>query len=365
MMRVLYPLNSHQIGGGNRSMLTLWAGLRSLDVEPRAVAPDVGPMVDACAEAGVRCSTSSYYMKPTWREPWRSLTAYRYWTKLVATTSPVLVHTNGFWPSQAIALAASRAGLPHVCHVRFAASRAYLDWVFRGLPKPDLFILNSQALANELQPALEEICRSSRFEVVYNAVDLNLFRPAPRTPGPLRIGIVANLIPVKGHEDFLRMAQTLQRRHVDAQFWVIGGDIYDTGYDAALRNLAAQLGVDGAVTFFGHRSDVPTLVSQLDVLVCASHEEPFGRCLIEAMACGKPVVATRVGGIPEVVDDGVTGVLVPPRSPGDLADAVEHLLQSPLAMTRLGEAARARASELFSSEAHALRVKSIYDRVVR
>jgi glycosyltransferase involved in cell wall biosynthesis len=363
-MRILYPLVSHQIGGGNRSILTLFSGLAPLGVDPIAVCPAQGQMTAACAEAHIDCRVVPHYLKPSWREPWTSWQAYQSWKALLADTSPALVHSNGFPPAQAISLAARQAGRRHICHVRFGETKEYLDWVFRGLPKPDLFIFNSEALAAEVRPRLQVNTPGAEFEVVHNAVDLSLFQPAPRAPGPPRVGIVANLWPVKGHDDFLQMARTLTDRGVEAQYWVIGGDLYGSGYDAKVHALADSLGLRERVTFFGHRSDIPTLMAQLDLLVCASHVEPFGRVLIEAMACEKPVVATRVGGIPEVVADGETGVLVPPHAAGDLADAVGGLLASAETMSRYGAAGRRRAIALFNADTHAARIKTIYDRLV-
>jgi alpha-maltose-1-phosphate synthase len=106
------------------------------------------------------------------------------------------------------------------------------------------------------------------------------------------------------------------------------------------------------------------LLNELDVLVCPSHVEPFGRCLIEAMACEKPVVATRVGGIPEVVDDGTTGILVPPNSPELLATAVASLLNDAELSVRMGQAGRARVENHFAADAHVAAVLEVYGEVL-
>ena len=280
-LQVLYLLNSSQIGGGNRSMLTLWAFIQAMDVGVVAVAPRMGPMTTACAEASISVSIVPD-LEPSWRHPVQLAEEFRMWSSTIARAKPSLIHTSGFVPSRCVALAASARRLPHICHVRFGEPPTYLKWVFRGLPKPDVFIMSSRALLDQVRPELARACPHAAFEVVHNAVDLAAFRPVARAPGPPRIGIVANLLPVKGHEDFLRMAQILLQRGSDAEFWIIGGDIHSTGYDADLRRRAADLGVSHRTTFFGHQADVPSLMAQLDVLVCASYEEPFGRALIEA-----------------------------------------------------------------------------------
>ncbi|HVY60846.1 MAG TPA: glycosyltransferase, partial [Planctomycetota bacterium] len=347
-MRVLFPLNSAEIGGGNRSLLTLWAGLRPLGIDAAAVAPGAGPMVEACREAAVPCATSDF-AQPEWRRPLAAVRGLAGWRGLLRGHD--LVHSNGLQAARSVALAARLAGIPHVCHVRFGAPESYLAWVFRGLPGPAAFVFNSEALRGEAGPALAHACPRAAQHVVHNAVDLGRFRPRPRPAGVApRIGIVANLAPVKGHEDFLLMARDLADRGIPAELWIAGDDILGGGRAELLRRRAAELGLEGATRFLGHRADVAELMSELDVLVSASLEEPFGRVLIEAMACARPVVATAVGGVPEVVEDGVTGLLVPPAQPGRLADAVGRLLASPELRAAMGEAGRRRAAERFAHD---------------
>jgi glycosyltransferase involved in cell wall biosynthesis len=363
-MRVLYLLNSDQIGGGNRSLLELWRAGRQLGLAPAAISPASGPMEAACASAEVPVRVVPY-VEPDWRRPVATARATWDWRRLIKIASVDVVHSNGFTPSRAVATAARLTRTPHVCHVRFGASAQFLAWVFHGLPVPDVFIFNSHALADDLVPHLRGAYGRIRHEVIHNGVNLEAFRAQPRRPGCPRIGIVANLIPVKGHADFLHMAARLKSEGVEAEYWIIGGDIHRTGLDQKLERLSCELGVAPDVRFLGHRNDVPDLVAQLDVLVCASHDEPFGRCLIEAMSCGKPVVATRVGGIPEVVEDGSSGLLVPARDPSALAAAVARLLRDPTLAAAMGRAGHQRAQACFDAHAHAARVGAVYETLRR
>jgi glycosyltransferase involved in cell wall biosynthesis len=211
--------------------------------------------------------------------------------------------------------------------------------------------------------------------VVADPVDLDRFHP--RMAGdrirrelgiggaePL-IGMIGHLTPWKGHEVFLEIARGVADRMPRARFVVVGGSIYEThghaGYPETLQQKAAALGLSDRVTFLGIRDDIPDLLAGLDVLVHApTAPEPFGRVLAEALAVGRPVVAARCGGIPEVVEDGVTGTLVRPGDVVAFTASVVRLLEDPAMGRRLGVAGRLRAEARFGIEAHTAGVLEAY-----
>lgn len=358
--RVLLLSNSAQIGGGNRSLLLLADGLRKRGVQPMIVHPSAGPMLAESRSQQI-ASVVVPNQQPSWKHPWQTVSARREWRSVIDEFQPELIHANDLSTCRSISGVAVSAGIPLIAHVRFPPTRDYADWVFRRVPSPQAFIFNSHQMHSSVWPLLRPGSPDSRTYVVHNGVAVDEFHAAPggMTDRP-RIGIVANLLPVKGHEDFLQMAAGLTRDGYDADYWIIGGDIHRTGFGERLERLAEELHLADRIRFWGHRSDVASLVSQLNIAVCASHEEPFGRCLVEAMACEKPVVATRVGGIPEVVAEGVTGFLVEPRSPDQLAAAVADLLDDRQLAATLGCAGRARVEELFSADAHVESILEIY-----
>jgi glycosyltransferase involved in cell wall biosynthesis len=126
----------------------------------------------------------------------------------------------------------------------------------------------------------------------------------------------------------------------------------------------AELGLSDRFRFLGFRPDAPRAVQAFDVVAVPSHVEPFGLAALEAMAAGRPVVASRVGGLPEIVLDGRTGVLVPPRDAAALARGIAGLLDDPALMAAMGEAGRLRASKVFSLGAHGEAMQSLYDRLI-
>lgn len=210
-----------------------------------------------------------------------------------------------------------------------------------------------------------------RVVTIENGVDLATWDPAlyPR-PG-LRaewaladdqpaIGIVGHLSPVKGHADFLEAATRVLRAHPSARFLIVG----DGALRADLEAQARTLGIAGQVVFTGARHDIPRVLAALDLVVLASHTEGMSNALLEAMAMARPVVATAVGGNPDVLRDGVTGRLVPARDPAALAKAITGLLDDRAAATTLGRAAREDVAERLSLPRMVARYESLYRELV-
>lgn len=365
-MRVLYLTNAAQIGGGNRSLLVLWQAIRRLDVEPFAVCPDDGPMVAESRRQSIPVEIRPY-VQPAVRSPRATLRATRDWIGLLRRERIDLVHANDPSNARAIAMAARVVGVPVVCYVHYPPASGYLEWCFRFLPSPRAFAYCSDAIRREIEPAARAVAPGSLHRVIHNSVALADFpAPAPdtRRTGPLRIGIIANLLPVKGHDDFLTMASILTRNGVDAEFVIVGGDIHGSGYGETLHDLAKSLGIADRVHFTGHVPNVPDILRTLDIVVCASTVEPFGICVIEAMAAGKPVVATRTGGLPEIVLPERTGLLVEPRNPAQLADAVGRLATAPELRAVFGTAGRQRVEEAFSDARQAEDTAALYREVL-
>ena len=184
----------------------------------------------------------------------------------------------------------------------------------------------------------------SRFPGRDEAVrDDALARSLGLPPGLPVIGVLARFRPEKDHRTFLRAARLVADRRPDARFLLVGdGPLQDE-----LRALARALGLDGRVVFAGKRDDVMPLLTLLDLSVLPSANDCFPYAVLESMAMGLPVVATSVGALPDIVEEGVTGHLVPPRDPERLAERMLELLDGPERARALGAAGRRRVERNF------------------
>lgn len=174
------------------------------------------------------------------------------------------------------------------------------------------------------------------------------------------IGTVGRFVPPKGHTYLLDAIVRLQSQFPDVKTLVVG----DGALLRPMEEKAQALGLSDAVVFTGIRRDVPEILALLDVFVLPSLWEGLPIALLEAMAAGLPVVATRVGGVPEVVEDGVTGLLVPPRDPDALAEAITRLLRDPDLRCKMGQAGRERVESEFSVEKMVRKTETLYEEVL-
>lgn len=183
-------------------------------------------------------------------------------------------------------------------------------------------------------------------------------------PDQTAVGIVGRLQPWKGQHVFLRAAARLANRS-GVLFFVIGDAIggFSESYPEHLRSLARTLGIPDRVRFPGHRSDVPRVLAALDVFVHASMAEPFGITIVEAMAAGKPVVATRGGGVEEIVTDNETGLLVEHGDDAAMAAAVARYLDEPSLASRVSSAGRAAAEARFTTDRMIAETTDLIERV--
>lgn len=175
------------------------------------------------------------------------------------------------------------------------------------------------------------------------------------------IGIVGRLVPVKNQALFLRAAREVLDRGVHARFVVVG----DGPLREPLRALAQELLLDEHVLFAGFRTDVMTLLSIFDLCLLTSNSETSAYGVSEPMAMGLPVVATAVGGVPELIDHGVDGWLCPPRDAAALADAVCMLLADPARAARMGERAAIKVRERLSLDRMVGQLEDVYRQVFR
>jgi glycosyltransferase involved in cell wall biosynthesis len=179
------------------------------------------------------------------------------------------------------------------------------------------------------------------------------------------VGVVSRLTRLKGLEHFLEAAAMVRSRVPDIRFVIVGETSpMDRGYLGQLQRYAERCGVAQDVIFTGLRRDVPAVLSSLTVSVMPSLNEALSNVVLESMAAGAPTVATRVGGTPEAIVDGVTGLLVPPADSAALADAIVRLLHDRQLAAYLGRAARERIADHFSVKRMVRATEDLYVRLL-
>jgi glycosyltransferase involved in cell wall biosynthesis len=284
---------------------------------------------------------------------------------------PALVYlANGFRANMDGVIAARLSGIPVVCHEKGfehvgPLERVTARWI-------DACICMTDEIADYCRT---HGLRPRRLLTIYDGIDTTEFAPGGgaavrREFGipadvPL-VGIVGHIQEWKGQHLVAEAVAEARRRFPDLQCLVVGG-VHRRGveYAAQLQDRIARPDLAGHVILAGARNDVPACLDATDVVIHASVvAEPFGRVMIEAMALGKPVIAPREGGPLVIVVDGETGLLVPPRDPHTLAEALVTLVGNPARREAMGRAGRKRVDEVFDIRHHVQKIEALFDAVL-
>ena len=278
-----------------------------------------------------------------------------------------LVHVNDADDAAIASMACRLVGIPCVAHMRSEMvpskfRKLYLQWA-------DLLIAVSEGVRRH---AIQGGLPQEKVVTVYSGIDLQQAKAAGFgqevrrahgiAPETLVIGSVANIAPKKGYDVLIRAVAKARQEIDDVACLIVGAD--DRGLQAGLQRLGESLGLDGRLCFAGFQEEVFPYLDAMDLFVLASVDEGFGIVLLEAMACGKPVVATTVDGPPEIVEDGQTGLLVPPRDPDAMAKALVELLHDSERRARMGKQGQARVRTAFSLDSQMRTLIGLYDQLL-
>ncbi len=388
---VVYFDHTALMSGGEIALLHLLQHLDTHRFLPVVVLSADGPLHAKLMEAGIETyilllETSvgetrkdSLGLRSLLR-PKAALQVLRYACRLarfLKVRNAQLLHTNSLKADVIGGIAGRLARVPVIWHLRDRIAADYLPssavkgfrWLARLLPT--CILANSQATLMALEPRAKTgkvILKAgrvrTRLEVVHDGIPASeASNPVSGARSVLRIGMVGRLSPWKGQHIFLEAAALIHQQFPEARFQIIGSAMFgEEAYEAKVRQLCKTLELTECVEFTGFRKDVPAMIEQLDVLVHASTiGEPFGQVVVEGMVAGKPVVATNGGGVPEIVQEGVTGWLVPMGESAPMAEAILRLLRDPEGAARMGAAGRQRVLDHFTIELTARRVEAVYD----
>jgi glycosyltransferase involved in cell wall biosynthesis len=366
VLRVGYVFNSPEIvGGGEFSFIDLLDAIREVQVKPVALVPGPG-------EIKTRLQSLDVDIEDIPLPPLRSrslLSLPRQQAQLAGLFKDLkldLIHTNGARCMLYAGPAARRAGMPCLWHVRVLERDRLLDRIRARYAS--LIVANSHAVAAAIQPCVPA---STSVKVIYNGIRLNRFTSVPpadlsrafgATEFPVVLG-VGRFTRVKAFEDLIRACAILKNQGLRFSCILVGEPLpSERGYEIELRRLTQDLRLTN-VFFAGWRTDVASIMKSSSVLVMPSHGEAFGRVVIEAWACGLPVVAANVGGPAELIRHGIDGLLVPVGNPETLGRAVTSLLEDRAFSDRIAAAAAQRTAK-FSLENHVEHMLRIYRELV-
>lgn len=335
-------------GGQNQVLLTV-TGLAEMGHQPILVSHADGELRRRASE-GLRFIGFSPRSEFDVHAGWQLAQVFK-------DTQPEVVHAHDPMAVSLTAMALQmNHGLPSLPlvvasrRVDFHLKRhAFSKWKYKHV---DVFIAASQLIATVLG---DDGVTADRIEVVHDGVNVRAIERVPLVDahaafwlpaGAPLVGNVAALAPHKGQRHLVAAAARVIRELPDVRFLIVGeGELHD-----ALARQIKDLGLDRHVFLTGFRSDALGLIKSFDLFAMSSVTEGLGSAILEAMALGRPVVATRAGGIPEAVDDGVTGALVPPNDAAALAKAIVTLMRDRPLRERFGAAGRERVEREFSVE---------------
>lgn len=359
------------IGGTEISTLLLLKYIDKEKFNPTYIIPNVGPLFDRITNLGIKAVTMPLkqiklpfptgYSVTVWRLAW-----------FIQKNKIDLVVCSHQLCNQYGLLAARLNRIPIVCHTRNLISDFRSFWR-TFLHFPDVLIANSKATAESYSPFIK---KAQKVVVVYNGVDLGEYSPSMNGSSVRKrykigdneflIGVISRISRSKKQDVFIKALTEVVRIYPHIRALIVGNTEIERAehYLKELYRMVAELGIGDKVIFTDFVNDMKELYASLDLLVLPSRSEGFGRVFIEAMAMEKPIVTTRVGGTVEVVEDGVTGILVPSDDVNCLSKTIIRMIENEEDRKRMGKAGRKRAENMFSIEKNVEETQKVYIKVL-
>ena len=382
-MKILFYNHTGQVSGAERVLLLILSRLNRSRFAAVLLCPPAGQLQKEAKALNVRCADVDQLNA---RFTWRIDALIRYVASFVSTMrqvrsrvrehQPELIHANSVRAGLVISAATLGLGIPIVWHVHDLLPKHPLSTCIRlfALLRPPLrIVVVANAAADRFKgKLLLRFPKRVKVAVVYNAVDaarLSSTSTSVSIRKELRIrnsdrliGIVGNLSPVKGQLELIRAFAEARKRIPNLALLVVGSALFNRG-DGYQKQLLAEVRVlklEPYVRLLGQRSDVPAIMAALDLLVMNSRSEAFPLVALEGMAAGVPVLATAVGGLPELITHETNGWLVPFGDEAKLVDGIASLLEQPDLSTRLAAQGRQRVSKNFPVHKFMTRIEAIY-----
>ncbi len=380
-IRLAFFLPGLEVGGTERALAALLHGLPSERFDVHVIClSEFGPLEADVRSTGARLIDLGYA---------RRQQTGKHWWRTAASLTGVILRLASYLRQERIeilhtmipacniygAIAGRLAGVPHLCCSKLSLAN-YRDSRRLLAMAENITDRWFQLVHCKSQGIVEDVVRREpiprdRMRVIYNGINVDdylstEYREKLRMefgvgPEIILLGVVANLNAYKGHADLIDAIRICSEALPHLSCIFVGRD---DGIGKELQRRINVAHLQNRIRLVGPRTDVPAVMSALDCLVSASHEEGFSNVILEAMASALPVIATRVGGNPEAVEDKVTGLLVEPRNIEQMAQALRQLANDPKAAGKMGERGRDRVRALFSHDAYINGMLGFYDELL-
>ncbi len=367
LLSVLYIEERGKIhGGGQIYLLNLMANLNKNKFLPVFICPNDDEMAEAARKFGAKV----YFIDmPRLSNPLN----VSLWIRTILQLSKVikqekikLVHSNAALRGSVFGVIAAKINrIPFIWHIHVFYSARFSDIILSFLCDKIIVV------ARICKKRFFWLGDSRKLIVNHNGVDLHKFEQA-KNDGSLRtefsisrdtsvVGSIGLLHPIKGQDIFLNAAKQVLSLFPETKFLIVGDD--DTPrkeYRIKLEDLSKELGITDKVIFCGWRKNIPEVLAAMDIFILPSRIDHFPLVVLEAMAAAKPVIATRVGGVPELIENGVNGILVDVNDPGKLSAAISEFLQDKAKARKLADSGHKRVEDYFTVKANTSRVEEVY-----
>lgn len=378
--KVLFPYMETLVGGSYISSSIIAGHLKSSsDFAPCVALPGYGANAGVFRRAGLKphyyglspghidlIHSSSGYIGKLRASP-AYLAACLKAVRFLEAMRPDIVHINDDSTILTWGPAARLRGIPVIWHVRQEKANKLLDSIRLKMADYLIFIARSTRNRFGNKPLPPNW-------VIYNGVDLELYQPPADRPEEKKklglsgkkvtVGFIGNFTPNKRPDWFVQAGIDILKAGAGAEFVMAGQDFTGGRYEKELRRMVSMEGFEDSFFFLGYRNDIPQIMKSLDVLLLTSVLEPFGRVIIEAMACEVAVLATMAGGVPEIIDNGKTGIMVPPHDYHLFQKAALRLITDRNQRQELSGAARGSVMKRFSAGKMVRDVISVYSDII-
>jgi len=367
--KILYITPSVRLFGARVILFTFITNIDRNQFEPIVVCPKKGALSDKLIKSGIK---TEFIPIKSFRKgkyfPFIPYTVYKL-LKLVQRENIRLIHCNEDWVNPYAVFVKWFTKIPIVTHMHLRITKKRVKNYL--LKYADKIICVSNKSAEDFK---NWEYKDEKVVTIYNGIDLNVYneningdkirREFNLTENDILIIHIALISPRKMQHITIQSAKEVLKKFPNCKFLIIGEHSQrETEYRNKLKEMVR--GYEDKIIFTGFRSDIPEICSASDINLLISSDEGFGLVILEAGAMGVPTIGTNIGGIPEVIEDNKTGLLIPPNDSGKLTEAILKLIENPSLRKQLGENAKERVKNKFSVEIHTRQIQNLYSSLLK